>query len=181
MANLLEYRCRSCGELHVGLPAWHFATPVQALGIPREERRARVELTEDACIIDGREFYLKGLLHLSVHGSDEPFTWGVWLSVSDESYRRCSALFGDTERKAGESFFGWLCNALPGYPDTQLLKTYLHVQAYPLRPWVELEPTGHPLAIDQREGISRERAIWMAEQLWHPPTDAEDDGLRPAI
>lgn len=180
MSISLEYRCRSCGELHVGLPAWHFATPIQVLGIPPEERRARVELTQDDCVIDGKEFYLKGLLHVPVHGSDEPLTWGVWLSVSHESYSQFSELFGDTGRKAGESFFGWLCNALPEYPDTQLLKTRLHVREYPLRPWVELEPTDHPLAVDQREGISRERAIAVAERLLHPPAGAAD-GSGPAI
>jgi hypothetical protein len=98
----------------------------------------------------------------------EPFVWGIWLAVSDESYARYAELFDDAQRSAGESFFGWLCNALPGYPDTQLLKTYLHMREHPMRPWVELEPAELPLSVDQREGVSRERAIAMAERLLHP-------------
>jgi hypothetical protein len=163
----------------VGLPAWHFPAPIQALGVPREVRRVRVALTEDDCVIDGREFYRKGLLEIPVHGTGERFTWGVWLSVSKESYARFGELFGEPTRPAGESFFGWLCNALPGYPDTQLLKTYLHVREYPARPWVELEPTDHPLAIDQREGLSPERAIALAERLLHPPARSAESS-RPA-
>ena len=169
MTASLEYRCRTCNEIHTGVPAWHFDAPVQALAIPQEERVTRVALTADDCVIDGREFYLKGLLELPVHGITQPFVWGVWLSVSEESHGRFVALFQDENRRAGESFFGWLCNSLPGYPETQLLKTRLHVREYPMRPWVELEPTDHPLAVDQREGLSQQRAIAIAEALRHPP------------
>jgi hypothetical protein len=37
-----------------------------------------------------------------------------------------------------------------------------------MRPWVEREPTEHPLAVDQRDGLPGERAIAMAEHLLHP-------------
>ena len=139
------------------------------MAIPETERDARVALSADDCVIDNREFYLKGLIELPVAGAAEPFVWGVWLSVSEESYARFAELFSDPGRRAGEAFFGWLCNSVPGYPETQLLKTQLHVREYPMRPWVELEPTDHPLAIDQRQGLSRDRAIEMAERLLHPP------------
>ena len=72
------------------------------------------------------------------------------------------------DREADESFFGWLCSAVPGYPDTQQLKTMVRVRPWPTRPFVELEPTGHPLAIEQREGISVARAREIAERIMHP-------------
>ena len=153
---------------------------MQALAIPETERPRRVELTVDDCVIDRREFYLKGLLELPVHGAPQPFTWGVWLSVSEDSYDRFVELFPNPARPAGEEFFGWLCNSIPGYPETQLLKTMLHVREYPMRPWVELEPTEHPLALDQRAGISVERAITITEHLLHPP-QADREASRPAI
>jgi hypothetical protein len=152
----------------MGIPAWHFAEPGPALAVPPDDRAARVDLTEDGCVIDEREFYVKGRLEIPVHGTEQPFTWGVWLSLSEASFERYTALFHDEHRQPGESFFGWLSNTLPGYPETQLLKTRVHVREYPNRPWVELEPTDHPLAVDQRQGISRERAIAMAQQLAHP-------------
>ena len=169
MTTSVEYVCRSCGETHSGLPAWHFAAPAQALAVPRGERASRVELTEDDCVIDGREFFVKGLLEIPVHEAQESFTWGVWLSLSEASYLRFAELFGNPTRGAGESFFGWLCNSLPDYPETQLLKTHVHVREYPMRPLVELAPTDHPLAVDQREGLTRERAVTMAERLLHAP------------
>ncbi len=180
VTDVMEFQCRTCGETHEGLPAWHFEAPVQALAIPEHERRSRVQLTEDDCIIDNTEFYLKGLLELPVHGVTQSFTWGVWLSVSEESYQRFAQLFVDHDRAAGEEFFGWLCNSIPSYPETQLLKTMLHVREYPLRPTVELEPTQHPLASDHRTGVSQERAIAMAERLLHAPEPGKD-ASRPAI
>ena len=164
----LQFTCVACGEIHDGIPAWHFAAPVQALAIPKEDRRNRVELTEDDCVIDGDQFYLKGLLEIPIQDTSQPFTWGVWVSVSEESYVRFSELFDDPLRESGEWFFGWLCSSVPGYPDTQLLKTNLRVREYPMRPLIELEPTDHPLAIDQREGINRDRAVGMAQSLLHP-------------
>jgi hypothetical protein len=128
-----------------------------------------VDLTEDGCVIDEKEFYLKGLLELPVQGSSDRFVWGVWLSVSEESLKRYTALFSDVRRTRGEQLFGWLCNELPDYPSTQLLKTMLHVREYPMRPIVELEPTDHPLAVEQRDGLPEERAIQLAHRLLHPP------------
>ena len=172
MADTLRYRCTCCGEVHEGLPAWHFDAPVQVHGVPASERDGRVERTSDGCVItrkDGsHEFYAKGLLELPVRGVTEPFVFGVWLSLSKDSFARYAELFDDPQREAGAEFFGWLCNSVPGYPDTQLLKTMVHVREYPMRPWVELEPTDHPLAIDQRVGLTREQAVAMAERLLHP-------------
>ncbi|MFD9615564.1 DUF2199 domain-containing protein [Streptomyces sp. NPDC059083] len=51
------------------------------------------------------------------------------------------------------------------------LKTKLHTQPIGDRPLVELEPTDHPLAVEQRTGITSARVQWIAEQILHtnPP------------
>ena len=98
MQASLEFECRACGETHHGLPAWHFEAPIQVLALAPSERAGRVELTQDDCVIDEREFYLKGLLELPVHDVDERVVWGIWISVSPESYARFAALFADATR-----------------------------------------------------------------------------------
>jgi hypothetical protein len=40
----------------------------------------------------------------------------------------------------------------------------LHALTCSLRPPIELEPTGHPLAVAQREGISFRRAVSAASR-----------------
>ena len=54
---------------------------------------------------------------------------------------------------------------VPDYPDTMFLKTSVCQRAVGLRPLVTLEPTDHPLAVHQREGIAPEelRRIVVAE------------------
>ena len=174
----LTFQCRCCGEPHVGMPAFHFDRPDQLRSVSPEESAARVELTDDGCVLDldGRHYFVRGQLEIPIQGTTDHVTWSVWCSLSEASFQRYGQLFDDPERQAGESFFGWLCNAVPEYPDTLLLKTRVHVRPYPTRPWVELEPTDHPLAVDQREGIAVERAIMVAERLLHPAEsrDARD-------
>ena len=103
----LEYQCRTCGEMHVGLPAWHFEAPEQVRAMSAAEREARVDLTADQCVIEderapgGWWLFAKGLLEIPVHGSDAPFTWGVWLSLAAESFERYGELLEREDRAAG--------------------------------------------------------------------------------
>jgi hypothetical protein len=53
------------------------------------------------------------------------------------------------------------------YPDTENLKTLVHLRNDGIRPFIELEPTAHPLAIEQREGITVERLIEICEAMMH--------------
>ena len=64
-------------------------------------------------------------------------------------------------------YFGWLSSSVPGYPETLKLETMVHTRAVGVRPRIELEPTDHPLAVEQREGITRERVREIAEIVLH--------------
>ena len=150
------------------MPSFGWDYPVQYLLIPQEERASRAQLSSDACVIDDEWFFVRGCLEVPVRDHEEPFSWGVWCSVSQSAFQRYEELFEQVDRQAGESFFGWLCSAIPGYPETQQLKTMLRLRAWPTRPLVELEPTGHPLAIEQRDGITVARAREIAERIMHP-------------
>ena len=155
------------------MPSFGWDYPVQYLLVPEEERDRRVELSSDACVIDEQWFFVRGCLEIPVHDHEDTFSWGVWCSLSEDNFRRYGAAFDQVSREAGESFFGWLCSAIPNYPDTQQLKTMVRVRPWPTRPLVELEPTNHPLAVEQREGISAARAREIAEHLMHPPRARE--------
>ncbi len=64
-----------------------------------------------------------------------------------------------------EPMFGWLSTSIPCYPETINLKTMVHTRSVGVRPYIKLEPTEHPLAIEQREGITIERIKQIAEEL----------------
>ena len=167
------FACAGCGAYHVGMPAFGWDWPVQYLMVPEGERAARVELSSDTCVIDGRWFFARGCLEIPVRGHGEPLSWGVWVSLSEQNFRAYATLFDDASREPGTRFVGWLCSVVPGYPDTQQLAAALHVRSWPTRPFIELEPTDHPLAAEQREGISSDRVREIAERVMHPPHDAQ--------
>ena len=67
-------------------------------------------------------------------------------------------------------YFGWLSTELPLYqPSTLLLKTHVHARPVGQRPLIELEPTEHPPAVEQRTGITLARVQQIAETLIHQP------------
>src|SRR5262249_15789553 len=96
------------------------------------------------------------------------FAWGVWVSLKKENYLRAVSLWTTKGREVEPPYFGWLNNMISIYdPPTINLKTNVHTRAVGLRPFVELEPTNHPLAIEQRNGITVERVREIAEWLLH--------------
>ena len=87
--------------------------------------------------------------------------------------RRSSASLGVNPRNEREvrgvlsSDLCWLSTSLPCYPDTLNLKAQVQTRPLGMRPYVELEPTDHPLAMEQRTGISIERVREIAECVLH--------------
>ena len=170
MAGLFAFRCSNCGELHEGSPSFGFATPWHYTTLNDDEKRA-VDLAEDTCVIthaEGVDRFVRCVLEVPIHGVAEPFLWGVWSSLSEESYRRCLETWRDPEES--DAWFGWFSNRLPVYPDTINLKCRVHPRKGGIRPWIELAPDDHPLAADFHQGIAPARAQQIAEAIHHPPT-----------
>jgi hypothetical protein len=162
------YYCATCGEYHPGPPlSYSVEAPYQWFAIPQEEREIRAELTSDQCIIDGQHFFVRGQLELPIVDHLAPFVWGAWFSLSEENLRRATGLWEQEERENEPPYFGWLCTALPGYPSTLNLKTMLQTLPVGDRPFVEVEPIDHPLAVEQRSGITMNRVREIAEIVLH--------------
>ena len=56
------------------------------------------------------------------------------------------------DREKEPPYFGWLCTRLPLYPDTGPRRPTFIPDQCNQRPFIELEPTDHPLAVEQRNG-----------------------------
>lgn len=162
----MGWRCGLCNEEHDELPFAYGAEAPWRMLVPEDEFDDRVELHDSVCVIDGEHFFVRGKIELPVHGHAEPFQWSVWCSVSKDSFHRMMDMWEDPERVHAEPYFGWLSTSLPMYdPGTLNLKTKLHEREPGTIPLVELEPTDHPLAVEQREGISMERVEYFAHAL----------------
>jgi hypothetical protein len=124
-------------------------------GAPRRRRRVRARIV------------------LPIVDTSDEFYWTVWVSLSRANFDRMSEMWTTTGREQEPPYFGWLSTGIPGYqPSTLRLATKVHTQPVGLRPLVELEPTEHPLAVEQRSGITLARVTEIAERMLHPETAA---------
>jgi hypothetical protein len=136
-------------------------------------------LSADQCVINDEHYFVKGLIEIPVLDGDEVFSWGVWVSLSRSNFARAAELWDTPGRESEPPYFGWLCTDLPFYsPTTIHLKTHVHTMPVGRRPTIELEPTSHPLAVDQRTGITTQRVREIAEATLHPGSALSR--LRPA-
>ena len=162
-----EFQCATCGETHRGMPSFGADRPVSYYEVAEEEREARCDLGSDDCVIDEELFFVRGCLEIPVHGSEDPFVWGVWVSLSKASFLKWIETYDQQKRSHVGPFFGWLNAALRPYPDTINLKTMVHLRDDGIRPFIELEATDHPLAIEQREGIPASRVAEIYGMMMH--------------
>lgn len=162
-----EFKCVSCGQVHRGMPTFGAHAPLSYYEVPEEERGKRCCLGTDDCVIDEKWFFVRGCIEIPVHEEAEPFIWGVWVSLSEVNFKQWLACFDAPKRSHTGPFFGWLDAWLKPYPDTVNLKTQVHLRDKGTRPYVELEPTDHPLALEQRNGISKQRVAEIYAQMMH--------------
>jgi hypothetical protein len=156
--SMFRFKCKSCDAWHEGMPTFGDAAPLYYYSVPDGERAARCHLDTDVCVVDGEFFFVRGCLDIPVHGEEDEFSWGVWVSLSKSNFETFGRYRDVPKRSHIGPFFGWLSAELvPLYPSTENLKTRVHIRDDGIRPFIELEPTDHPLAVEQREGITVDR------------------------
>lgn len=174
-----QVRCLGCGEVHAGLADLASSAPEVWPGPAEPEPNGAVLskdhlLTEDFCILHGQHYFVRCVLEIPIIGTDERFGYGVWSTLSERNYKLYLDTFDSGEQDGLGPWFGWFSNRLKGYPDSLSLKCQVHPRSGRQRPRIELEPTDHPLAVEQREGISFDRLLQLFALNGH------DLGLGPA-
>ncbi|MES0812404.1 DUF2199 domain-containing protein [Roseibium sp. SCPC15] len=163
-----SFKCACCGEIHEGGPSFAFNEPSFICDISEEERAERVFLNSDLCVVDNETYFIRTTLEIPINGSDDSFLWGVWVSQSKESFDRYVETY--EQDQTGDRSFGWLAVSMPGYSskDTDHASLATDVVWGNERPELKIhDDQDHPLAVDQREGISWERAVELAVLLNH--------------
>jgi hypothetical protein len=92
------------------------------------------------------------------------FAWVIWVYLAKKNFDRAMELWDSEERVADPPYFGWLSNQIDVYPDTLNLKTSVSSRSLNERFCVELEPTNHPLSLEQRNGMTLDRVREIAEK-----------------
>lgn len=141
--------------------------PVLWSSLPEDERDTRAELTSDQCIVDGKHFFILGRILLPVVDGPGPFVWLAWVSLSEKNFLRACELWHTEARESEAPYFGWLQSVLPYEPSTLSLKTTVQTMPVGERPIIQLEPTDHPLSLEQQHGITMARVQQIAEAALH--------------
>nr|WP_237212715.1 DUF2199 domain-containing protein [Ruegeria lacuscaerulensis] len=172
-----RYKCSQCGKTHVGSPSFAYRYPTYYFDVPEDEREKRVRATEDLCQIDPSSdedgdatiYCIRVILEIPIKGAKEPFTWGVWVTQSKESFEKYVDTFD--EDQSSQSSFGWLPVTMPFYKSSEAGAPFEHLEcdvhwgSPGQRPKACLWESEHPLAVDQRSGISWQKASEMANLI----------------
>jgi hypothetical protein len=169
-----KYLCEECGSYHRGSPSFSHQFPTYFYDVPEAERENRIKASDDLCTIlpaenetDADAIYcIRVILEIPIEGTQQPFTWGVWVSQSKESFDRYVETF-ETDQ-SGEQSFGWLAVDMPFYSNTPKGEPLTHLESEVYwggkgqRPKIILWENNHPLSKDQMNGISWDRASMIA-------------------
>ena len=153
----MKYKCACCEEIIEGIPTFGWDKPLHYFDVPKDKRRTDVFLTKDLCVIADQWFFVRGCLEIPVIGHEDPYIWGVWVSLSEENFFEFQDLLDVKERSHFGPYFGWLSAHIKMYPNTENLKTMVHIRDDGERPYIKLERDGHPLAKEQETGITLDR------------------------
>lgn len=145
--------------------------PDQYACLSEEQRAAMGKISSDFCTItheEGTDYFIRAVLEVPIHGVEDPFLWGVWVSLSERSFARYVEMYDAPVE--GDGFFGWVCNSIPAYPYEGSRAADVVIQLGGQRPKVVLhrgDPEDDPLVVDQANGISVSRAQQIAERAFH--------------
>ncbi|MBB5342118.1 DUF2199 domain-containing protein [Tunturibacter empetritectus] len=162
------FGCSVCGERHVLSLSYSVKAPLAVGAIPTEEFDQRVVITPDQCVIDGKDFYLRGRILVPVIGLEEPFIWGIWAEVGPKNFVRSNELWVVEGREKEPAFPGWVNSQLSVFGDTYNLEVNVQTQPVGQRPQFTIVNQDHPLAVEQRDGITMERVEEIAVKMLHP-------------
>ncbi len=99
----------------------------------------------------------------------------MWSSLSKDNFDLYLKTFDSGEQGSLGPWFGWFSNRLLDYPETLSLKCQVHPRDGRIRPWIKLEPTEHPLAIEQQQGITFDRILELYALSGHDLRSALTD------
>jgi hypothetical protein len=159
--------------MHDTVPTLVADRPAQYWDVPLDKREEDVFLTSDSCVIADKFFFIRGCLEVPIIGTSEIFSWGVWVSLKEENFFTWQENYKVAQRSHIGPFFGWLSTCVPGYPETVNLKTMAHLRDNGIRPYIELEKTEHPLALEQCDGITSDRVQEILDENGVCGTDSK--------
>lgn len=169
----VTWRCIGCGALHDDLPLSYKTGPPVIWATLTPAVREQSVLDDEVCVVrrvGGEDaYFIRGNIEIPLLDGDAPaFVWTVWCSLSPESFKATISAWDKPGREATAPMFGWLSSLLQPYPSTLNLPTNVRTRPIGQRPGVDVQqPSEHPIAIEQRLGITMRRVEEIAAAVLH--------------
>ena len=158
------YQCSCCGQEYAELPlTFGSEFPDYYYSVPPGEKR--IELAESLCVVDDEHFFHRGRLTIPIKDYDQDLIFNVWTTISKDNFIKRNTLWNDPRRIEEKPYFGWLQTTVPTYSNTINIKTIAIENEVGLIPTIEIIEEEHPLAIDQKDGITLDRAMEIVDLI----------------
>ena len=161
-----SFKCGTCGKIHIGLPMdMAYKNPAAYFKIPAKERAARIYSTDDSCVIDDVEFYIRGVLPIPVINSDDEFRWGLWAKVEESDFNIYSKYWDGHIPENLPPINGHLSGGMKDYLESDMTPFEIYLQSDNQRPFFKVLSNDSELGIDQQKGITMEKVHSFVEPL----------------
>jgi hypothetical protein len=156
----MKYKCSKCGQEHEGRPSIAFDSPDYYDSLNEEDKKSIATLSDDLCVIrheDQTDRFIRAVLHQKVNDDCQTLDYGVWVSLSEKSFKDYVDNFDNEDHNA--TYFGFLSNNLTGYKNTLTLRTNVVLRGK-IRPEVipHDDQFDNDFVRDYYEGIDKETA-----------------------
>jgi len=151
--------CASCGTAHDGM--FHLAAFAPDVWRGDESYRENGELTldadflsEDFCVVAGRNFFVRCVIDIPVIGLEDKFGFGCWGSLSRTNFETYVDRFDAGDYAGVGPWHSWLGNILLDSAAGHWAACTMFPQLDRQRPTLAVAEDDHLLAIRQRSGIT---------------------------
>lgn len=161
----MGFTCTICGRFHEDeLLDVRAGLPEEIFELPEDERdlQASIDSSGDFASLRDERHFVRALIELPVLLEERCFGWGVWVRLSRDDFADVAQRWTDAG-SAGSTYEGWLATDLRSYESTRELPGTIRLRSVDELPAFEVADPTHLLAIEQREGISLDRARELAE------------------
>ncbi len=145
--------CSICGGSHDRIGALVMPAPDAWLRLSDEPRHGGF-CDDDLCKTPGGDGFVFAILEVPLIGGPQPVVeFGVWAALGEDDFRRYYETYNDRDQSKLGPLSGALANEIEGFAGAFGLKATVLPQDRGERPLRRLEPSDHPLAVAQREGM----------------------------
>jgi hypothetical protein len=167
LKQTIKYTCSNCGKVHEEWPALAYISPTNYEVLSEMDKQSKADLSSDLCSIRYSEEtnnFIRATLSLKVIDHCEDLEYGLWVSLSDKSFKDYKDNFSNENYET--KYFGWLSNDLPDYVFNESIPTTVFTRTGNKRPEIiPHQDYKHPFVDDYYNGITKAEAERRIEAM----------------